>query len=158
MHSLATIAERLKYSGRDRERSVRRLFAQLGVPMIRRGRGGWFVTDQQYEQLIEKMTCLPSDAEARTSTSAVLSVSGGRRVSSKSILAERITEKMQTRIVRSSKPKSAMKSFTVVEGGRTAPVSSLDDLSKRPVVSTYGFLCKPDSVTLSQQAPAVPPG
>ena len=119
MHSLATIAARLHYRGRDRERSVRRLFALHRVPIIKRGRGAYLVTEGQFAELIEKMTtCLPSGAEARTSTSVVRSVSGGRSVSSKSILAERITEKMQTRIVRSSKPKSAMKSFTVVEGGR----------------------------------------
>src|SRR3974377_1149812 len=112
MHSLATIAARLHYRGRDRERSVRRLFALHRVPIIKRGPGAYLVTEGQFAEVIEKMTtCLPSGAEARTSTSVVRSVSGGRSVSSKSILAERITEKMQTRIVRSSKPKSAMKSF-----------------------------------------------
>src|SRR5262249_32670598 len=74
MLSLTTIAQRLHYGGRDRKRSVRRLFARLGVPMIRRGRGVYFVTDQQYAQLIEKMTCLPSGSAANISTSAVRSV------------------------------------------------------------------------------------
>ena len=36
MLPLATIAERLHYSGRDWERSVRRLFQRHGVPMIKR--------------------------------------------------------------------------------------------------------------------------
>jgi hypothetical protein len=120
MFSLATIAERLHYSGRDRERSVRRLFMRHGVPMIRRGRGADFVTEQQYAELLEKITtCLPSGVEAKTSTSAVQSVSGGKRGSSKSILSERIAETMQRRIDQSSKPSSDTKSFTVVEGGRT---------------------------------------
>ena len=70
--TLTTVANRLHYLGRDRERSVRRLFAQHGVSMIRRGRRGYFVTEWQYAALIEKMTtCLPSGAEARTTTSAV---------------------------------------------------------------------------------------
>jgi hypothetical protein len=119
MLSLATIAERLHYSGRDRERSVRRLFARHGVPMIRRGRRVYFVTEQQYAELIEKMTCSQSGGEAKIFTSAVRSVSGAKRVSSKSILAERIAATMPKRTVRSSKPISATKSFTVVEGGRT---------------------------------------
>src|SRR4029077_108738 len=54
---LSTIADRLHYTGRDRDRSVRRLFKRHGVPMIRRGRGASFVTEQQYAELIEKITC-----------------------------------------------------------------------------------------------------
>jgi hypothetical protein len=37
MLTLATIAERLHYKGRDQQRSVRRLFARHRVPMIKRG-------------------------------------------------------------------------------------------------------------------------
>jgi len=118
--SLATIAERLHYSGRDRVRSVRRLFARHGVSMIRRGRAAYFVTEDQYAELIEKMTiCSPSGSGANTSTFAVRSVSGRRSASSKSILAEQIAATMLKRTGRSSKPKSGTKSFTVVEGGRT---------------------------------------
>ena len=119
MHSLATIAEKLQYSGRDRERSVRRLFARHRVPIIKRGRGAYFVSDAQFAELIEKMTtCLPSGAEATTSTSVARSVSGGKRASSKSILAEQIAATMPKRIARSSKPTSVTKCFTVVAGGR----------------------------------------
>jgi hypothetical protein len=119
MLTLATIAERLHYSGRDQKRSVRRLFARHRVAMIKRGRGVYFVTEQQYAELIEKLTCLASGAEAKTSTPAVRSVSGGKRVSSKNILAGRIAAKLQKNTVPSSKPISDMKSFTVVQGGRT---------------------------------------
>jgi hypothetical protein len=118
--SLSQIADRLHYMGRNPERSVRRRFEKFGVSMIKRSRGAYFVTEALYAELIEKMaTCSPSGAEARTSTSAVRSVLGGKRASSKSILAERIAATTQTPTDRSSKPKSAMKSFTVVEGGRT---------------------------------------
>ena len=118
--TLTTVANRLHYLGRDRERSVRRLFAQHGVSMIKRGRRAYFITEWQYAALIEKMTtCLPSGAEARTTTSEVRSVSGRKRGSSKSILAEQIAAMTQTPTDRSSKLKSATKSFTVVEGGRT---------------------------------------
>jgi hypothetical protein len=120
MLPLATIAERLHYSGRDWERSVRHLFRRHDVPMIKRGRGAYFVTEGQYAELIEKMTtCSRSDAEANISTSAARSVSGGRRTSSKNILADRLAETMQRPIARNSKPRSDTKSFTVVEGGRT---------------------------------------
>jgi len=53
---LTTIADRLHYVGIDRERSVRRLFAKYSVPIVKRGRGSYFVTEQQYEELIEAMT------------------------------------------------------------------------------------------------------
>jgi hypothetical protein len=121
MLPLATIAERLHYSGRDWERSVRRLFQWHGVPMIKRGRGAYFVTEAQYAELIEKMmTCSQSGVEAKTSTSVVgQSVSGGKRVSSRNILAERLAEKMQRPTAQNSTPRSGTKSFTVVEGGRT---------------------------------------
>src|SRR5262245_35768505 len=45
---LAVVADRLCYTGSDRERSVRRLFLRHGVPFIRRGRGAFFVTELQY--------------------------------------------------------------------------------------------------------------
>lgn len=119
MLTLATIAERLHYSGRDRERSVRRLFHRHGVPMIKRGRGAYFVTEAQYAELIEKMTtCSRSGVEANTSTSAVRSVLGRKRGSSKNVLAERLTETMRRPTAPNSRRISGTKSFTVVEGGR----------------------------------------
>jgi tRNA(Ile)-lysidine synthetase-like protein len=114
---LAIIGERLHYGGRDRERSVKRLFRRYGVPMIRRGRS-YFVTEQQYVELIEKMTCLPSGAEARISTSGARSVWGGKRVSSKNILAERLAETTRRSTAPKSRPRSGTKSFTVLVGGR----------------------------------------
>ena len=63
--------------GRDRERSVRRLFERLRVPMTKRSRGAYFVTEAQYAELIEKMTtCSRSGVEAKTSISVARSVSG----------------------------------------------------------------------------------
>lgn len=123
MLPLATIAERLHYSGRDRERSVRRLFQRHGVPMIKRGRGAYFVTEVQYAELIEKMTtCSPSGVEAkrRFGTSAVRSASGARRKSSANILAEQIAATLQKPIEQKSKPKSGTNCFTVLAGGRKA--------------------------------------
>jgi hypothetical protein len=118
--ALSTVADRLQLTGRDRERSVLRRLRRHGVPFIRWGRGAYFVTEQQYDELIEKITvCSPSGNEANISTSVARSVSGGRRASSKSILQEQIAAKLQTRTDQNLKPKSATKSFTVVEGGRT---------------------------------------
>jgi hypothetical protein len=118
--SFAIIAARLHYAGSDRERSVLRLFRRHGLPFVKRSRGAYFATEDQYDALIEKLTCLPSENAANISTSGARSVSGGKRVSSKNILAARIAATMQTRTDQNSKPKPAAKSFTVVEGGRTA--------------------------------------
>jgi hypothetical protein len=117
---LSVIAERLHFMGPDRERSVRRLFERHRVSIIKRGPGVYFATAAQYAELIEKMTtCSQSGVEAKTSISVARSVSGGKRASSKSILAERIAATTLTPTDRSSKRKSATKSFTVVEGGHT---------------------------------------
>jgi hypothetical protein len=121
--SLAIIADRLQYAGSDRERSVRRLFERHEIPIIRRGRGAYFATERQYAALLEAMTTCSHSGKgstAKSSTSAVRSVSGARRESSQNILAEQIAAILQTPTDRGSKPKSAMKSFTVVAGGRTA--------------------------------------
>src|SRR6516165_8036627 len=119
LYPLSTIADRLHYMGRDRERSVRRLFERLRVPMIKRSRGAYFVTEAQYAELIEKMTtCSRSGVEAKTSISVARSVSGAKHASLKSILAEQIAVTMQKPIGQNSRPRSGMKSFTVVEGGR----------------------------------------
>jgi hypothetical protein len=123
MLPLATIAERLHYNGCDWERSVRRLFQRHGVPMIKRGRGAYFVTEAQYAELIEKMTtCSASGAEAKrkSGTSAARSVSGARRVSSQNTLAEQIAATLQRPTAQNSKPKSGTNSFTVLAGGRRA--------------------------------------
>src|SRR5215510_15060111 len=106
--SPAIVADRLYYTGRDRERSVRRLFARHSIPIIRRGRGAYFVTELQYAALIEAMTtCSPSGSAARTSTSGGRSVWGAKRASSKSTLQAVIAEKMPRRTSRSSRRTSA---------------------------------------------------
>src|SRR5258708_4818174 len=112
---LTAIADRLHYVGTDRERSVRRLFVKHGVPFIRRGRGFYFATEQQYKALIEAMTtCSTSGGAAKTSTSGGRFVSGAKRGSSKSILAARIDATMRRTTAQSSKPKSGSKPFTVL--------------------------------------------
>jgi hypothetical protein len=118
---LEVVADRLCYTGSDRERSVRRLFSRHGVPIIRRGRGIYFVTELQYAALIEAMTTFsPSGSAAKNSTSGGRSGWGGKRASSKSTLQAAIAEKMPKHTSRSSKRISATKPFTVVEGGRSA--------------------------------------
>src|SRR6516225_4256749 len=85
-------AERLRYVGKDRERSVRRAFHRHGIPLIRRDHRNFFCTEQQLSELIEAMQCsLSGGARAgRSGTYAGRSVSVARRASSKNILAERI--------------------------------------------------------------------
>jgi hypothetical protein len=117
--SLAIIADRLQYAGSDRERSVRRLFARHHVPLKLRGRI-YFATEDLYHALLEAMTTCPSPSEsaASISTRVARSVSGGKRESSKSILAAQIDATLRKSTARNSKRISATKSFTVVEGGR----------------------------------------
>jgi hypothetical protein len=118
--TLAAIAERLQYTGRDRKRSVRRLFARHGVPMIERGRGVYFVTEQQYSALLEAMTtCSHSDDAGRNSTSAARSASGVKRGTSKNTLRAAIAERTRKRTDRGLKPRSVMSCFTVLAGGRS---------------------------------------
>jgi hypothetical protein len=114
------VADRLHFAGLNRNRWFQRLFMRHGVQFIRRGKGVYFVTERQYAALIEAMTtCSQSESAANTSTSAVRSVSGGKRASSRNILAAQIAATLQTPTDRSSKRIYATKSFTVVAGGRT---------------------------------------
>src|SRR5262245_59015811 len=106
--TLETIAERLHYTGSDRERSVRRLFAQHRVPIIRRGRSAHFVTEQQYAALLEALTtCSHSEGAVQNSTSVARSVSGARRATSQSTLRAAIAEMVPKPTDRTSKPRSA---------------------------------------------------
>ena len=62
--TLGEIADEFRYTGRDRERSVRRLFLRLGIPLLRRDRATFLVTEEQRSSLIEAMKCSPyADAE-----------------------------------------------------------------------------------------------
>src|SRR5664279_2230073 len=120
LRTLAEIADRLRYEGSDRERSVRRLFRKHKIQIVQRDRHTFLVSEAQYSSLLEAISpCSRSGSAANTSTSAVRSVSGAKRESSKSILAAQIAAMMPTTTKRSSKRTSGMKSFTVVEGGRT---------------------------------------
>ena len=118
--SFATIAERLHYTGVDAERSVRRLFDKHGVPFIRRGGGVYFATEQQFNLLLESMTCSRSGDAENTSISAGRSVSGAKPASSKSTLAAQIAAKLQRPTDQSSRPKFETSSFTVLEDERKA--------------------------------------
>lgn len=118
--TLAEVAEELRYTGRDRERSVRRLFARHGVAITRRDRATYLVRDEQLAALYEAMICSRSEGAAPNSTSAVRSESVARPASSKSTLRGVIAGKMPKRTGRALRRKPAMKCFTVLEGGRNA--------------------------------------
>src|ERR1700730_14943663 len=120
LHTLSEIADRLRLPGRDRQRAVLRRFARFGIPIVNGGRGARLVTDQQFKQLIEAMTCLPCEDAASASTSAARSASVVKPVSSKNILRGVIAEKARKPIARASRRKSGTKCFTVLEGGRSA--------------------------------------
>src|SRR5713226_757906 len=120
LRTLAEIADRLRYDGSDRERSVRRLFHRHKIGLVRRDRGTYLVSETQYASLLEAISCSRSGSAANTSTSEVRSVSGAKRDSSKNILAAQIAGMMPTTTKRNSKPTSGTKSFTVLAGGRIA--------------------------------------
>ena len=64
LYTLAEIADHLRYTGCDRERSVRRLFDRYGVPVLRRDRSTFLVTEKQLASLLEAMECSPSENAA----------------------------------------------------------------------------------------------
>src|SRR6478609_1231255 len=109
LRTLAEIADRLRYSGSDRERSVRRLFQKHKIGIVRRDRGTYLVSETQYATLLEAISCSRLGSAENTSTAAVGSVSGVKRGSSKNILAAQIAETMPTTTKRNSKRTSGMK-------------------------------------------------
>jgi hypothetical protein len=119
-HTLAEIAARLRIPGRDKERTVRRLFERHHIGILRLNHRTFLVTPRQFAALLDAMTCSPSEGAAKSTTSEARSALVVRRASSKNILAAQIAETMQTRTARSSRPKSGTSCFTVHEGGRKA--------------------------------------
>jgi hypothetical protein len=118
LFTLDEVAAILRYVGTDRQRSVRRAFSRYGVPILRRDRGTFLVTEQQIAALMEAMKCSQSVAEVACTTSGARSVSAARPASSKSTLRDAIAKRMPTPTVRSSKGKSGPKCFMVLAGGR----------------------------------------
>jgi hypothetical protein len=118
LYTLSEVADRLRIDGRDRERSVRRLFERHRIGIMRLGSRSFLVAERQYAALLEAMTCLRSESVAKSIMSAERSVLVAKRESSKSILAAQIDATMQTPTDQSSKPTSGTKSFTVLTGGR----------------------------------------
>lgn len=103
LYTLAEVAEELRYMGRDRERSVRRLFERHAITLLRRDRGTFLVMDQQLAALLEAMKCSPSENAAHSGISVVRSASAVKPVGSKSTLRDVIAEKMQKRTAPVSK-------------------------------------------------------
>ena len=118
VYELSEIAEILHYTGRDRERSVRRVFKRHGIPILRRDRNTFLATEQQLNALLEVMKCSAPAAAGGSGTSVARSVSVAKPASSKSTLRDAIAKKMPKRIARDSKVRSGAKCFTVVAGGR----------------------------------------
>jgi hypothetical protein len=95
LYTLAEVADDLRYSGRDRERSVRRLFLRYGVPILRRDRGTFLITDQQLTALVDAMKCSPSENVVVFGTSVARSASVAKPVASKNTLRDAIAERMR---------------------------------------------------------------
>ena len=119
LYDLSEIADALHYTGADRERSVRRIFARHGIAILRRDRRTFLVTEQQYAALLEAIKCSPSAGEADSGTSVVRSVSVAKAASSKNTLRAAIERRMPRRTARGSKRTSGGKCFTVLAGGRS---------------------------------------
>ena len=103
LYTLAEVAEELRYTGRDRERSVRRLFERHAITLLRRDRGTFLVTDQQLAALLEALKCSPSENVAVSGMFAARSVSVAKPVASKNTLRDAIAEQMRKRTAPVSK-------------------------------------------------------
>ncbi len=116
--TLSEVADLLRYDGKDRERSVRRLFRKYGVSIIRRDRNTFLVLPEQYKALMEKMTCLPSEDEVACGTVEVQSVSAKPSGRSKNTLRAAISAKMPKPTGPTSSTNFSKKLFTALPGGR----------------------------------------
>ena len=94
LFTIAEVADLLRYTGRDRERSVRRLFERWRIPLLRRDRGTFLATEEQVEGLLEAMKCSPSASAAGSTTSVGRSVSVAKPAGSKSTLRAAIAARM----------------------------------------------------------------
>jgi hypothetical protein len=95
LYTLAEIAYELRYSGRDHERSVRRLFQRFGIQILRRDRGTFLVTEHQLAALVDAMKCSPSENVVAFGTSVARSASVAKPVASKNTLRDAIAERMR---------------------------------------------------------------
>src|SRR5688500_7652965 len=94
---LAELAERLHYEGRDRERSVRRCFERHGLQLLKRDGRSAFGTERLYQELIQRMqSCSASVDEARSTTAAARSASGGTSGRSPSTLRAAVNAKLRS--------------------------------------------------------------
>src|SRR5262245_10101186 len=75
LYTLEEIADLLRYTGRDRARSVRRLFERCRISLLRRDRSTFLATEHQLETLLEALTCSPSESAAGSTTSVARSAS-----------------------------------------------------------------------------------
>ena len=115
--TLAELADRLRFDGRDRARSVRRCFRRHGLELLDGGKA----TEALYQELLWRMQgCSASADAARSTTAAVRSASAGKCATSKSILRAAVNERLRTRTRTGSRRKSETRSFTVLPGGRGA--------------------------------------
>ncbi len=116
--TLSEVADLLRYDGKDRERSVRRLFRKYGVSIIRRDRNTFLVLPNQYKALMEAMTCSPSEDAVAFGTVEVQSVSARPSGRSKNTLRAAINARMPKPIGPTSNTNYSKKLFTAVPGGR----------------------------------------
>ena len=118
--TLTEVADILRYEGKDRERSVRRLFDRLGVPMLRRDRNTYLVTEQQLDTIRKAITCSQSENEAGFTTAAARSVLVKRPDKLRNTVQAKIKNELRKSTPTRSPEKSGGRSFTVVAGGRGA--------------------------------------
>lgn len=119
MLTLPDIAIRLRVP--FNERSIKRLIRRHKVAHLRVA-GEWRLTEEQFLELREALTCSPSGggSQAGRSTSAARYVSARRSERSKSTLLDAVSEHLRKPTSPSSTAKSETRSFTalrVVHGG-----------------------------------------
>ena len=114
--TLAAVADRLMIDGVQRERTVRGLFKKHKVPFVSLGhRRGILITEEQYAQLVEAMTCRStSENGGKSGTSRGRFGSAKKRTRSKRSLQESVQSKLLTNTSRASPAKSRTSSSTVL--------------------------------------------
>ena len=118
--TLAEVADELRYDGKDRKRSVLRLFKKYRIPLVRRDRNTWLVLPNQKRALWEVLTCLPSENEAACGIAAVESVSAKPCGKSKSTLRDAIDAKLPKPTGPGSSTNYSKSLFTALPGGRAS--------------------------------------
>lgn len=119
--TLSEVADRLLITVKRPEEKVRELLSKHRVSYITLDYRTYRVTEDQYKQLLEAMTChsiLESGAPQETGTSTGQSKSAKKGAKSKKGLQDLVQNALQKSTSRARRSASKTSSFTVLQGGQ----------------------------------------